>query len=165
MNKTEQRAPLAIVVAVANNRVIGNGNQIPWNFPEDMKHFRRVTRGHTVIMGRLTHESIGRPLPKRRNIVLSRNPVPIDGCAVVNSLDRAIVLARQHDDEPRIIGGSDVYALALALTTRIYLTEIDLEPEGDVRFPVFDRNEWVETERKQGEGLRWLTLERRPPLK
>jgi dihydrofolate reductase len=154
--------PLVIVVAMAKNRVIGRGQSIPWDLPEDRKHFVSVTKGHAMIMGRATFDSIGRPLPKRRNIVVSRQAgLVIPGAEVVGSLKAAIALARTEDDAPRVIGGGQLYAEALPLVTRIYLTELDEPVEGDVFFPELAEGEWVVTESRRGEGATYSTLDRR----
>ncbi len=150
--------PLALVVAM------GRGGGVPWHFSEDLKHFRRVTTGHAVIMGRKTWDSIGRPLPGRRNIIVSRQlGLEIEGCEVAASLERAIELAREHDTEPRIIGGSTLYEQALPLATRLFLTEVDVDVDGDTFFPDLDRSEWQERDRRHGEAaeLLFLTLERK----
>lgn len=140
-----KREPLALVVAVAKNGVIGKNGALPWHHPEDLKHFKAVTTGHAIIMGRNTYASIGKPLPNRRNIVVSRTPSFLaNGCEVAASLDEAIRLARTTDPEPRIIGGAALYAAALPRATSIYFTEVDESPDGDVRFPEFDRSEFVE---------------------
>ena len=154
--------PLVLVVAIARNRVIGQGNTIPWDLPEDRKHFRNLTLGHAVIMGRATYDSMGKPLPKRRNIVISRNRgLRIEGVEVASSLQEAISMARTTDDSPCIIGGQQIYAEALPLCTRIYLTEVDAEPEGDTFFPELDPKQWRETERRPGDRAAYVTLERR----
>jgi dihydrofolate reductase len=154
-------APLVLVVAMAKNRVIGRGQTIPWDLPEDRKHFVAVTKGHALIMGRATFDSIGKPLPKRRNIVVSRQRgLSIAGADVVGSLDDAIALARTEDDAPRVIGGGQLYAEALPLATRIYLTELDVEVEGDRWFPELDRSQWIVSESRRGEGATYLTLDR-----
>jgi dihydrofolate reductase len=159
---SEVRKPLALVVAMAQNRVIGRAGGIPWDLPEDRKHFVHVTRGHAIIMGRATWDSIGKPLPKRRNIVISRRPgLALGGAEVVSSLEEAIALARQQDDEPRIIGGGEIYALALPLATRLYLTVLDDAVSGDSYFPELDANAWQVTEERRGEGVWFRTLERR----
>jgi dihydrofolate reductase len=154
--------PLALVVAIANNGVIGKAGQLPWDLPEDRRHFRAVTTGHAVILGRRTYQEIDKPLPNRRNIVVSRSPgfAPA-GCEVVPSLDEAIRLARTTDEEPRVIGGAGIYREALPLATKIFLTEVDLEPEGDTRFDL-DRSGFVEVERRRGEDPRvtFVQLER-----
>lgn len=140
-----KREPLALVVAVAKNGVIGKNGALPWHHPEDLKHFKTVTTGHAILMGRNTYASIGKPLPNRRNIVVSRTPSFLaNGCEVAASLDEAIRLARTTDPEPRIIGGAALYAAALPRATSIYFTEVDESPDGDVRFPEFDRSEFVE---------------------
>jgi dihydrofolate reductase len=153
--------PLALIVAMTRHRVIGRKGAMPWHYPEDMKHFRRTTLGHAIIMGRATFDSIGKPLNKRRNIIVSRAPdLEVEGCEVASSVDAAIVLARQTDDEPFIVGGSQIYAAALPLVTRLFLTEIHQDHGGDVYFPDFDRTQWVEEERRKGEGLSFVTLAR-----
>jgi dihydrofolate reductase len=156
------RAPLAMIAALTPSRVIGKDGAIPWRHAEDMKHFRRVTRGHAVIMGRATFESIGKPLKDRRNIVVSRNPaLRIPGCEVATSLARALELAREHDPEPFIIGGEQLYREALPLATRLVLTYLDEEHAGDVYFPAIDPADWIESERRRGEDATWVTLVRR----
>lgn len=146
---------------MAKNRVIGSGGTIPWDLPEDRKHFVEVTRGHALIMGRATYDSIGRPLPKRRNIVVSRNRgLSIPGVEIVASLPDALALARPYDDAPRIIGGGQLYAEALPQTTRIYLTELDEAVDGDTYFPELDVAEWHEVERRRGQGATYRTLDR-----
>lgn len=156
------RQPLALVAAMTASRVIGKDGKIPWHYPEDMKHFRRVTLDHAVIMGRATYDSIGKPLPKRRNIVLTRNAsLRIEGCDVVSSLADALRLAREHDSEPRVIGGGEIYAAALPMATRLFLTYLDVEHEGDAYFPAFDASEWSEDERRRSDGLTFVTLVRR----
>ena len=147
---------------MAQNRVIGRDNTIPWDLPEDRKHFVQVTRGHAIIMGRLTWDSLGRPLPKRRNIVVSRKPdLQLEGAEVVGSLQAAIALAREQDSEPRVIGGGQLYAEALPLTTRIYLTLLDDAVEGDSYFPELDPDEWQCSEERRGDRAVYRTLDRR----
>lgn len=160
---TTPRAPLALIVAMAHNGVIGKSGALPWHIPEDLKHFRRVTTGHAIIMGRTTHVSIGKPLPNRRNIVVSRSAsFAAEGCEVAHTLDEAIALARQTDPEPVIIGGAAVYEEALPFVTRMYLTEVQRDVDGDVRFPDFDRSAWREVERRPGESaeVAFVLLER-----
>ena len=155
--------PLSLIVAMARNGVIGNRGALPWHIPEDLKHFRRVTTGHAIIMGRTTHVSIGKALPNRRNIVVSRNPSFVaEGCEVAHALDEAIALARQTDPEPVIIGGARIYEEALPLVTRMYLTEVSRDVDGDVRFPELDRSAWREVERTAGEtaDVAFILLER-----
>lgn len=157
-------APLAIVVAVAKNGVIGKDGGLPWHHPEDLKHFKNVTTGHAIIMGRNTYASIGRPLPNRRNIVVSRNrEFNAAGCDVVATLEEAIRVARRTDAEPRVIGGAQLYEAALPLVTSIYYTEVDEAPDGDVHFPSFDRASFVEESLQPAAdpALRFLLLRRR----
>lgn len=155
---------LAIIVAMGRDRVIGRENRLPWHLSEDLKHFKRTTMGHTVIMGRKTFESIGRPLPKRRNIVVTRQAgASFEGCETAHSLEQAVVVARQQDTLPFVIGGSSLFAEALPATTHLYLTEIDRSYDGDVFFPEFDRGEFDEVERRDGEteGLVFSVLRRK----
>jgi dihydrofolate reductase len=157
-----ERQALVLVAAMAKNRVIGAANRIPWHLPEDLRHFRALTLNHAVIMGRATYDSMGKPLPKRRNIVVSRNhTLRIEGVEMANDLESAIALARQTDDEPRVIGGGQLYAEALPLATRLYLTELDAVYEGDTFFPSFEPSEWTVVEQRRGEGATYLTLDRR----
>ena len=155
--------PLEIVVAISKNRCIGKDGALPWKIPEDMKRFRAITEGHAVIMGRKTYESIGKPLEKRRNIVISRAPgLSLEGCEVVGSFADAAQLARDTDGCPMVIGGAQVYEAALPRVTRIHLTEIDRDVDGDAFFPPFIPGEWKETGREAGEtaGVSFVTLER-----
>ena len=155
-------APLALIVAVARNGVIGKDGGLPWHVSEDLKHFKRTTNGHTIIMGRKTHESIGRPLPKRRNIVVTRQAGAVfEGCEAANSLDEAITIARSTDDCPFIIGGASLYEEALPLATELHLTTIDEDVEGDTFFPE-DLSAFVEVESRAGEtpGVTFKVLRR-----
>lgn len=149
---------VSIVVAVAENGVIGRNNALPWHLPDDLKYFKSVTIGKPVVMGRKTFESIGRPLPKRTNIVLTRREGwSADGVKVVHSLSQALELVRtlateapqeQGQDviapEVMIIGGADIFALALPMADRLYLTRVLGSPEGDTYFPPFDPADWSE---------------------
>ena len=138
---------IKIIAAIGKNNELGANNALLWNLPGDMKYFRETTRGATVIMGRLTFESIGRPLPKRRNIVITRSDdYRPEGAEVAGSLEAALDAAKA-DPEVYIIGGASVYAQALPVCDEMILTEIDEEyPRADVFFPDFDRSEW-ESER------------------
>ena len=154
---------LALVVAVADGGVIGVAGGLPWRIPEDLRHFKNVTMGHAIIMGRKTFESIGRALPGRRNIVVSRDPaLRIEGVEVAPSVEAAVSLARSTDDEPRIIGGSSIYEAALPLVTKIFFTEVHRKVDGDTFFPSFDRSAFRETDRRaaEEEGVEFVTLER-----
>lgn len=157
------RPCLALVVAMSRNACIGRDGDLPWHLPEDLRHFRRVTKGHAVLMGRRTHLSIGRALPGRRNIVVTSRPESIaPGCEAAPSLSAALAEARKDDDCPRVIGGSRLFAEALPAATRLYLTEVDQEVAGDTFFPAFDRSTWTEVERRPGEtpGVSFVLLER-----
>ena len=123
---------LGMILAISKNGVIGIDNKLPWDIKEDMKHFRNITSGHTIIMGRKTYESIGRPLPKRRNLVVSRNAdLKIEGCEVFGSVEAATKAARETDECPVVIGGAAIYEAALPFVSDIWLTLIDRDVEGD----------------------------------
>ena len=152
-----RRMRVALIVAMARNRVIGRDNQLPWRLPGDLRHFRALTLGKPVIMGRRTFESIGKALPGRTNIVLSRHRDfrPPDSVHVVPDFDSALRLAREITErdaveECMVIGGSDVYSLFLPIAARIYLTLIDADVEGDTLFPEFSATDWVEQSRESG---------------
>ena len=144
---------LALIAAYAQNRVVGIDNKLPWHLPEDLKYFKRCTSGKAIIMGRKTFESIGRPLPNRTNIVISRNPeFNMDGVKVVSTLDEAIELAKAVNeingiDEIMVIGGATIYELTLPLADRLYLTHVHANVEGDAYFPEVDFSSWHEVER------------------
>lgn len=143
-----------LVAAVARNGVIGHGPDIPWKVPGEQKAFKELTMGHILVMGRTTYESIGRPLPGRTTIVLTRDPEwSADGVLVARSLDEAYALAATREGEIVVVGGASVYAAALPTAAEQVLSEIPLEPEGDVFYPDFDRDAWVETDREHFEGF------------
>jgi len=157
--------PLALIAAVARGGIIGKDGGLPWRIPEDMRHFKRTTLGHAVIAGRKTYESFGKPLVERRNIVVTRQrDLAFPGCEVVASLDEAMALARTTDPEPMVIGGGEIYRLAMPRITRMYLTYIDRDADGDVRFPDYDGSDFRELERRAGEtpDVTFVTLERIP---
>ncbi len=136
-----------MVAAMAKNRVIGKDNQMPWHLPADLKHFKNVTMGKPVIMGRKTFESIGRPLPGRKNIVISRNSdFKAQGCTVVCSIDKAISEA-SGVEEVMIIGGGFLYSQMLDQADKLYLTFIELEVDGDTQFPAFEHLKLNEVKR------------------
>jgi dihydrofolate reductase len=138
---------VALVVAMGRNRVIGRDNALPWHLPADLKHFRAVTLGKPVVMGRRTHESIGRPLPERINLVISRDPdYRAEGCIVLPSLDAAYEYGRDRP-ELMVIGGASIYRQALPQARRIYLTEIRQDFAGDTTFPEFETAAWREISR------------------
>jgi dihydrofolate reductase len=141
---------LSLIVAIAKNRVIGFENKMPWHLPAELAYFKRVTMGHPIIMGRKTFESIGRPLPGRRNIVVSRDRAyAAAGVDVVHSLDAATAACK--NENAFIIGGATLYAEALPKVDRLYITEIDASPDGDTFFPALDGREWKETSRERRE--------------
>jgi len=145
---------LALIVAMAQNRVIGINNNLPWYLPNDLKYFKAVTMGKPVIMGRKTHESIGKPLPGRTNIVITRDTTfQAEGCKIVHSLPEAIELAENiclidGGEEVIVMGGAQIYELALADADRLYLTEVHAEVEGDAFFPAVDKQRWQEVARE-----------------
>ena len=148
-----ERRPLCLVFAMSDDRVIGEAGGLPWNIPEDLKHFKKVTMGHAVVMGRVTYESMGKPLPGRRNIVITRDPSRrYEGAEVATSLEDALRLAYQKDAEPIVLGGAEIFALALPIATKMIVTYVHRDVEGDTRFPEFDLAEWREVWRRKGEA-------------
>ncbi len=138
---------LSLIVAVAKNRVIGYENKMPWHLPAELAYFRRITTGHPIIMGRKTFQSIGRPLPDRRNIVVSRNATfAAEGIDVSTSLEEALGLCSA--DDPFVIGGATLYAEALGAADQLYITEIDADLKGDTFFPLIDDLIWEEQSRE-----------------
>ena len=133
---------ISIIVAIAKNGVIGDKHSLLWHLREDMIHFRTTTSGHPVVMGRKTFDSIGRPLPKRTNVVITRDTnLTIEGCTMAHSLEEAVWLF-DPSEEIFIIGGAQIYRQALPLADRIYLTVIDKEYDGDTSFPEIDYSQW-----------------------
>jgi dihydrofolate reductase len=153
----ETRVPVAIIAALSRNGVIGIDNRLPWRLPEDLTFFKRMTRAKPLVMGRRTFDSIGRPLPGRLNIVVSRDPgFWPQGVRVCQDLESALRLADRQAiidaaEEIMVMGGAQIYAQALPLASRLYLTEVDTEVEGDVFFPERDESEWQEVQRVPGE--------------
>jgi len=135
---------ISAIVAIAKNNVIGKDNDIPWYLPADLKYFKRTTLNHHIIMGRNCYESIGKPLPKRTNVVLTRNPFFIvSNCYVTHSIEEALKLAKNNgEEEAFIIGGAQIYGQSMDLWDKLYLTEVDLEVEGDVILPEINFEEW-----------------------
>lgn len=160
---------ISLIVAMASNRVIGLNNKMPWHLSADLKRFKQITLGAPILMGRKTFESIGRPLPGRANIILSRNPAyEQDGCIVVNDLETALWTGGRHGDELFVIGGADLYREMLPRADRLYMTEIKRAFAGDTFFPEWNPDEWEEIAREEidddvaaGFGYRFLRLERR----
>lgn len=162
---------LSVVVAMGENRVIGVDNRMPWHLPADLKRFRQITMGKPILMGRRTHESIGRPLPGRKNIVLTADRrYTAAGCTVVHDLDEALREAEAAGDEAMVIGGAALYREFLPRAERLYLTLIHRAFDGDTFFPEFDWREWRETAREDvaddpesGLSYSFLVLERAEP--
>jgi dihydrofolate reductase len=166
-NHPQSGPVLSLVVAMAENGVIGNSNRLPWHLPADLKHFKSVTMGKPMLMGRRTFESIGKALPGRRNLVMTRGR-PIDAAAVetVTSLEEALAVT-QDAAELMVIGGAEIFRICLPSAQRIYLTRVHAPIAGDTRFPAVDWNEWHRVERsvqpadeKNAYALTFLTLER-----
>lgn len=147
MARAMTKPHLSIIAALAQNRVIGIDNALPWRLPADLAHFKALTLGHHIIMGRKTWDSLGRPLPGRTSVVVTRDPAfAAPGCVVAYSLAEAVTLCA-GDSEAFFIGGAELYRQALALADRMYLTEVRVEAAGDAWFPEFDRARWRETAR------------------
>lgn len=144
---------VSLIAAIARNRVIGKNNDLPWNLPDDMKYFMQTTRGHYVIMGRKNYQSLPekyRPLKDRENIVVTRQrDFVAPGCTVVNTLEEGLDIARKAGEpEVMIIGGAEIYTLAMPYADRLYLTEIDAIVDGDVHFPEVNKTAWKEVSRR-----------------
>ncbi|MED1600041.1 dihydrofolate reductase [Alkalihalophilus marmarensis] len=141
---------ISYIVAMDNKRTIGANNDLPWHLPADLAHFKRVTSGHTIVMGRKTYESIGRPLPKRRNVILTRNKdFNAEGCEVVHQLEEVLDIAKQ-EEECFIIGGAELFKLFWNDTDRLYITHIDETFEGDTYFPEIKESEWEKVSDEAG---------------
>lgn len=162
---------ISLIAAVAKNRVIGNKNKLPWHLPADFAHFKKLTIGHPVIMGKNTFLSIGKPLPDRTNIILAEKGYEANGCIVAHSIEDAVAAAAQMpgSDEIFFIGGASVYAQALSHADRLYLTLIDAEFEGDAYFSKWDKDAWKEVSRephaaneKNPYAYAFVTFERKP---
>lgn len=156
--------PLALIVARSENGCIGREGGMPWHFSEDLKYFKKTTAGHAVIMGRKTYESIGRPLPKRQNIIVTRDANYFaEGCTVCDSLESALTQAYAVDDAPFVIGGGELYRLALPRATQLYITEIARTVQGDTFFPEVPTDDFERTESVPGEdpSLRFDVWRRR----
>lgn len=160
---------IALVAALARNGVIGRDNQLPWRLPADLQHFKQLTMGKPIVMGRRTWASLGRPLPGRRNIVVTRDSAfHCEGCVVAHSIDEALAAAA-GSEEVMIIGGAELYAQTLPRADRLYLTQVMADVEGDVYFPGVDAADWVEVERRfcKADGrneydCEFVVLDRRP---
>ncbi len=158
--RSERR--IVAVAAYADNRVIGDHGRIPWHIPDDFAHFKAETLGHTLVMGRLTFDSIGRPLPGRRTIVVTRNPDwSHDGVDVAHSLTTRSRSPPTSAGDTVIAGGTQIYEQAMPLLTHQVLTEVHLTPDGDAHYPAFPLDEWRETRRVSRPDLDWVWWERR----
>ncbi len=159
---------ISIIVAMDRNRLIGNNNQLPWHLPADFAHFKSVTMGKPIIMGRKTYESIGKPLPGRTNIVLSRNTeTQFEGTVCVSNFEDAVAVVPDVK-EIMIIGGSTIYEMLLPIVNRMYITYVDAEFKGDAWFPEFNESQWQEKEslvrsadEKNLYNCRFVTLEKK----
>ena len=139
---------LSIIVAMDQNRVIGKGDALPWHISSDLKNFKKITMGKPIVMGRKTHESIGRPLPGRENIILTRDKTyQVEGCTVLHSMVEIFEHCKDVE-EVMITGGAEIYKLSLEQASHLYLTEVHTEIEGDTFFPEFDRSDWKEVSRE-----------------
>jgi dihydrofolate reductase len=153
---------VVLVAAVARNGVIGDGPDIPWKLPGEQALFKALTMGHTLLMGRTTYEAIGRPLPGRTTIVLTRSPTwSADGVLVAHDLVEALALADGLDGDVMVAGGGEVYAAALPVADEQVISEVDLEPAGDAYYPALDRAQWTETAREPHQGYERVTWRRR----
>lgn len=154
---------VTILAAVARNGVIGAGGDLPWHLPDELQAFKETTLGHVLVMGRRTYESIGRPLPGRQTVVVTRSAdwsPGADEVVVAHDLEEALERAAAIDDEVFVVGGGEVYAAALSHADRLLLTHVDREPEGDTTFPQVDWSTWRETAREPGDGWTRVTYER-----
>lgn len=139
---------ISLLFAMGKNHVIGKNNDLPWRLPEDLKWFKQVSTGHTVIMGRKTYESIGKPLPNRKNVIVTNDKeYEAEGCIVTHSIEEAL---QQDGDETIVIGGAKIYEQVLDDADRLYMTYIDEEFEGDTFFPEYDESEWELTSKEKG---------------
>ena len=165
---------VSCIVATAKNGVIGHHNQIPWYLPADLKYFKKITQHHHIVMGRKCFESIGNPLPNRTNIVVTRSPYFIvSGCIVAHSIVEALHIAEENDEkEVFIIGGGEIYSQSADFWDRIYWTEVDIEPEGDVYFPLPSAFQWEEISRQTQQSkdqpaltFHWIKYQRKTSKK
>lgn len=159
---------ISMIAAMSKNQVIGIHNTLPWHLPADLKHFKTITMGKPIIMGHKTFESIGRPLPGRTNIILTRQSITYDNCIIVHSVTDALQLTAAHE-ETIVIGGAQIYQTFLPYATRLYLTIVDTIVEGDAFFPKWNKEEWQVVQEahldKSNDNpfhLTYLTLERNP---
>jgi dihydrofolate reductase len=149
---------IILIAAVGSNGVIGRDNDLPWRIREDLQRFKQLTLGHTLVMGRKTYDSIGRPLPGRRTVVVTRQPAwSADGVAIAHSLEEAL----GYDGTLYVAGGGDIYRQAIPHADALELTEVDQSPEGDVTFPDLDLGTWTESAREPRDGFAFVSYRRR----
>lgn len=149
---------ISLIVAVSNSHVIGKDNTLPWHLPEDLKRFRALTTGHHIIMGRKTYESLGRLLPDRTTVIVTRNPnFQVEGAVVVHSLAEAIA-ACKNDSEAFIIGGAELYQQGLKYAQKLYITQVDITVDGDAFFPPIDKEIWHEVARESHVSVKGTTF-------
>lgn len=142
---------ISFIVAMDKNHIIGKDNQLPWHLPADLAFFKRVTMSHPIIMGRKTHESIGRSLPGRENIILTRDPsYTADGCFIIHSVDEIKAIEQTKNEELFVIGGAEIFKETFKIADRLYITLIDEEFEGDTYFPDFDHKDWTVVSKEKG---------------
>ncbi|MGM0435924.1 MAG: dihydrofolate reductase [Bacillota bacterium] len=155
---------LSVIVAMDENRLIGKDNEIPWHFKKDLKYFKRVTEGHTVVMGRKTYESIvntlGGPLPNRENIVFTRTKESLEGATIIRDVGAFFQEANESDEEIFVIGGARIYTLALPYVDRLYITHVEGEYEGDTYFPDIDMSMFDKTKEEKDGPLTFAIYER-----
>lgn len=154
---------ISIIAAIGKEREIGIKGKLPWHLPEDLKHFKEITTGHPIIMGRKTFESIGNLLPNRKNIIVTRDPnfkAP-EECIVVNSFQMALEIATKNDSEVFVIGGAEIYTIALPSADRMYLTCVNYHGPADTYFPRFDLSEWKVVKKEAHEGFEFAIYERK----
>ncbi|HKL43736.1 MAG TPA: dihydrofolate reductase [Candidatus Absconditabacterales bacterium] len=151
---------ISLIAGMAKNRTIGKNNKLPWNYPEDLQYFKKTTNGHPIVMGLKTYNSIGRPLPNRRNLVLTRQNIQIDGVEIFHSITELQEKLKSINDEIFVIGGANIYSQFLPLANKIYLTEIKKEYEGDTFFPKFEED-FIEISREKHEELDFVIYQRK----
>lgn len=142
---------ISLLVAMDKNQLIGKDNDLPWRLPADLAYFKRVTMGHPIIMGRKTYDSIGRPLPGRENIIVTRDTsYKAEGCKVIHSIEEIVKMNQQTDQELFVIGGAEIFKEILPHSDRLYITEINEGFDGDTYFPTFDKAKWKVISKEQG---------------
>ena len=161
---------VSIIAAISENHAIGKDNKLLCHLPNDLKHFKEITSGHTVVMGRKTYDSVGKPLPNRRNIIITRQNITVNGCEVVNSIEAALGLCK-NEAEVFIVGGAEIYKQSMKLTDRIYLTIVHKEFKGDSYFPEINKADWKEVshedhqpDEKHNLAYSFITLEKTQTL-